>query len=131
MADHRDRFIGEHAHRVIAAAGDHRVRAGGDGSEGGAQDLVGRDGVGKPKRGGDEDAARALAHTRHIRGAADHHLDARRLGRRRLLGGLRGHLRGGPPGPFEGAQARDGLTAFNIATAEIEDARHQRFSFLA
>jgi hypothetical protein len=40
-------------------------------------------------------------------------------------------MRGGPPGPFQGAQARNRLAALDVAAAEIEDARHQRFSFLA
>ena len=89
-------------------------------------------GLGEAERSGDENALRALAHARDIGGAADDHFNAGRFSGRRLVRRLGRHLSRLPARAFQRAKTRDGLGALDVATAEIEDARHQPFlSFLA
>jgi hypothetical protein len=96
------------------------------------RNLVGGHGFGEAERSGDENALRAFAHTRDIGGAAGDHFNARHFGCRRLVRRFGCHLGRLPARTFQRAKARDGLGAFDVATAEIEDARHQSFlSFLA
>jgi hypothetical protein len=73
-----------------------------------------------------------LAHARDVGGAADDHFDASRFGGGRLVRRLGCHLSRLPARAFQRAKTGDGLGALDVATAKIEDARHQAFlSFLA
>ena len=90
-----------------------------------------RDRLGEAERGGHEDAPRSLAHARDIGGAADDHLDAGCFGRGRLVRRLGRDLRARAPAALQRAQSGDRLAALDVAAAEIEDARHQPFIFLA
>jgi hypothetical protein len=131
MAHHRNLFVGELADDVLAPSGNHCVRTCRDGAQGGAQELIAGDRVRKAEGGGDENSTRSLAHARHVRGAADDHLDASGFGGGGLVRGIRRNLRGPPAATFQGAEAGDCLAALDIAAAEIENARHQPFIFLA
>ena len=118
-------------HRVVAAPGDDRIGPGRDRAERRPQDLVCGDRIGKAEGGRHEHLLRSLADARDVGRAADRHLDAGRLGRRCFIGGFGGHLRGMIAAALEGAQPGDGLAALDVAAAEVEDARHQPFIFLA
>jgi hypothetical protein len=132
MTDDRNLLMRKRPHRFGAAAGQHRIGASGDRREGGAQNLVGGHGLGEAKRRGDEDALRALAHARDISGAADDHFNTGGFGGGRLVRRLGRYLSRLPTRAFQHAKTGDGLGALDVATAEVEDARHQPFlSFLA
>ena len=132
MTDDRDLFVCESPHRFAAPARQHRVGAPGDRRERGAQNLVGGHGFGEAERSGDKNALRAFAHPRDIGGAADDHFNARRFSGRPLVRSLGRNLSRLPARAFQRAKTCNGLNAFDVATAEIEDARHQLFlSFLA
>jgi hypothetical protein len=132
MADDRDLLVRESPHCFAAPAGQHSVGAAGDRPEGGAHNLVGGHGFGEAERSGDKNALGAFAHARDISGAADHHFNTGRFSGRRLVRRLGRHLSRLPARAFQRAKTRDGLDALDVATAEIEDARHQPFlSFLA
>jgi hypothetical protein len=126
----RGRIV-RHAYDLVAAPRDHGVGAGGDRAEGGAQDLVAGNRIGEPERRGDENAARAFAHARHVDGATDDHLDAGGFDGGRFVGSLGRYLRGAPPASLERPKTGDRLAALDLASAEVEDARHQRFNFFA
>ena len=132
MADDRDLLVRESPHGFAATACQHRVGASGDRREGGAQNFVGGHGLGKAERSGDENKLRALAHAPDIGGATDDHFNAGRFRGGGLVRRLGRHLRRLVANAFQRAKTRGGLGALDVATAEIEDARHQSFlSFLA
>jgi hypothetical protein len=132
MTDDWDLLVCESPHRFGTPAGQHRVGAPRDRPEGGAQNFVGGHGFGEAERSGDENALRALAHARHIGGAADDHFNAGGFGGGGLVRRLGRHLSRLLAQAFERAKTGDGLGALDVATAEVEDARHQPFlSFLA
>jgi hypothetical protein len=127
----RYRFCAQRAHHLRAARRDDRVRARLDRAKGRALHVVDRNGLGESKRRGDEEALRACANLAHVRASADHHLDARLVGRGGLFRRLGGDLRHALARPLERPQTGDGLAAFNVPAGEIEDAGHQPFSFFA
>ena len=70
--------------------------------------------------------------TRDISGAADDHFNTGGFGGGRLVRRLGRYLSRLPARAFQYAKTGDGLGALDVATAKIEDARHQPFlSFLA
>jgi hypothetical protein len=132
MADDRDLLVRESPHRFAAAARQHRIGAPGDRRERRAQNLVGGYGFGEAERSGDENTLRAFAHARDIGSAADDHFNTGRFRARRLVRRLGRHLSRLLAQAFQRAKTGDGLGALDVATAEVEDARHQPFlSFLA